>query len=159
MPRGVCAEYLHFTLFTLFTFQMMSLETAPFMFIRNLREANFEMFVTCIKAIVPWIFALNYIHYARWLPVYLQDQENLHDHAPSLYKLFSDGHFTVKQITRNFSNIAIDQAHKQSNKLVKIDGRAVGIFNSPRVLLSWLVASAEINSMLKDIDDDLLYCL
>ena len=51
---------------------MMSLEVVLFMLIRSLREANFEMFVTfVIKAIVPWMFALNYVHYARWLPVYL----------------------------------------------------------------------------------------
>ena len=76
-----------------------------------------------------------------------------------MYKLFSDEHFTVKKTTRNFSNIAIDQANKQNSKLVKIDGRAVDILNSPQALLSWPVASAEISSMLKDIDDDLLYCL
>ena len=50
----------------------MSLEVVLFMFIRSLREANFEMFLTfVIKTIVPWMFALNYVHYARWLPVYL----------------------------------------------------------------------------------------
>ena len=140
-------------------FQMMSLEVVLFMLIRSLREANFEMFVTfVIKAIVPWMFALNYVHYGRWLPVYLWDLENLHDHAPSLYKQFSDFHFTVKKTTQNFSNISIDQAHEQNNKLVKIDSAAVSILDSPQALLKWSVAGPEITSMLKGIDKPLLYC-
>ena len=44
--------------------QMMSLDIVLFMFVRSLREANFEMFVTCIKAIVPWLFALDDVHSA-----------------------------------------------------------------------------------------------
>ena len=56
-----------------------------------------------------------------------------------------------------FSNIAIDQAHEQNNKLDKIDGGAVSVLDSPRALLKWSVAGSEITSMLKDIDDDLLY--
>ena len=43
-------------------------------------------------------------------------------------------------------------------KLVKIDGGALGILDSPRALLKSSVASPEITSMLKDIDGDLLYC-
>ena len=48
-----------------------------------------------------------------------------------------------KKATCNFSNIAIDQAHKQNNKLVKIDGGAVGVLDSPRALLKRSVADPE----------------
>ena len=36
-----------------------------------LRKANLEMFITCLKAFHPWMFALDHVHYARWLLVYL----------------------------------------------------------------------------------------
>ena len=55
----------------------MSLEIALFMFLRSLREASFEI---CIKAYPLWMFALDHVHHARWLPVYLQDLENLYYH-------------------------------------------------------------------------------
>ena len=55
--------------------------------------------------------------------------------APSVYKEFIEGHFTVRKTINCFSNISIDQAHEQNNKLVKIDGSAVGILDSPCVLL------------------------
>ena len=125
------------------------------MFVRSLREANFEMFISCMKVIIPWMFALDHVHYARWLPVYLRDLENLKHSAPSLYKHFVDGHFTVKKTSHNFSNIATDQTHVQTNKLVKINGGAVGILDSPRVLLKWSIAGPEITSMLEALSDDI----
>ena len=129
------------------------------MFVRSHREANFEMFVTCLKCIIPWMFALDHVHYARWLPVYLRDLETLDEFAPSLFKHFLDGHFTVKKTNNNFSNIAIDQAHEQNNKLVKIDGGAVGILDSPRALLKWAVVTPEISSILEKFDNQMITSL
>ena len=135
----------------------MPLEIVLLMFVRSLREANVEMLVTCIKAIVPWMFDLDHVNYARWLPVYLQDFENMHGHANLLYGQFSDGNFTVKEKIGSFSNISIDHANKQNNNLAKSDGEAVGILDCPRALLKWSVAGLEITSMLKGTDDDLQY--
>ena len=50
---------------------MTSLEIVLFMFVRILRKANLEVFITCLKAFHPWMFALDHVHYARWLLVYL----------------------------------------------------------------------------------------
>ena len=76
---------------------MMLLEIVLFMFLRSLSEANFEMLVTHIKAIVPWMFAL--VYYARCLPVYLRDLENLHDHTPSLYSFQMDILLSRRKLT------------------------------------------------------------
>ena len=135
----------------------MSLQTTLFMFVRSLREANFEMFLACLKAIIPWMFALDHTHYAWWLPIYIQDLERLPLDDPALYQHFTDGHFTVKKTERNFSNIATDQAHKQNNKLVKISGGAVGILDSPAALLKWSIAGPEIKHMLESLDGSLDY--
>ena len=40
------------------------------------------------------------------------------------------GYFTVKKSKRKVSNIGIDQAHEQNNKLIKIDGGAIGLFDN-----------------------------
>ena len=65
--HSLCCE---FSANARYWFQMILLEIVLFVFIRSLREANFEMFVTFIKAIVPWMFALDHVHYARMLPVF-----------------------------------------------------------------------------------------
>ena len=54
-------------------FTVINLEVLLFMFIRSLRERDFPLFVTSLENIVPWMFSLNHIHYARWLPVFLED--------------------------------------------------------------------------------------
>ena len=114
----------------------MSLEIVLFLFVRKLREANFELLVDFIKAVIPWKFATENVHYPRWLSVYLEDLQNLQDCAHTLCKQFFIGHFPVKETTCNFSNTAIDRAQKQNSKFFKIDGEAVGILESPRILLN-----------------------
>ena len=78
------------------------------------------MFVLCLKAIVHYMFCFDHVHYARWLPIFIRDLECLETNAPSVYKEFLEGHFTVGKTANCFSNIAIDQAHEQNSKLVKL---------------------------------------
>ena len=54
-------------------FTAIDLEISLFMFVRSLREANFDLFVRCIKDILPWSFALDHVHYSRWVSVFLYD--------------------------------------------------------------------------------------
>ena len=48
----------------------------------------------------------------------------------------------------------IDQAHKQNNKLVKIDGGAIGILDNEDALLKWAVAGPFISDMLQQSAND-----
>ena len=77
------------------------------------------------------MFSLDQVHSAGWLPVFIRNLECLEANAPSVYKEFLEGHITVRKTTNHFSNITIDQAHEQNNKIVKIDDGAVGILDSP----------------------------
>ena len=43
----------------------------PVHVLKTSERSYFEMFVACIKTIVPWMFSLDHVHYARWLLVYL----------------------------------------------------------------------------------------
>ena len=69
---------------------------------------------------------------------------------------FKKGYFTVKRSNRTFSNIGIDQAHEQNNKLVKIHGEAIGIFDNQNAPLRWSVSTSIIAGMCnEDKEDDL----
>ena len=54
-------------------FTVIDLEVLLFMFIRSLREGDFPLFITSLENIVPWMFSLDQIHYARWLPILLEE--------------------------------------------------------------------------------------
>ena len=87
------------------------------------------------------MFALDHTHYARWIPVFIQDLEELD--AETL-TVFEKGYFTVKKSNRVFSNMGIDQAHEQNNKIVKIHGGAIGILDNTNALTRWSVSAPVI---------------
>ena len=118
------------------------------MFLKSIRDPNFDLFVRTLKEILPWTFALDHIHYARWLSVFVNDLCYLSKEHPDVFEQFISGFFTVKKSTRQFSNIGIDQAHEQNNKKVKVDGGAVGIFDNESALLDWSVAGPVIADIL-----------
>ena len=99
-------------------------------------------FLGCL--LVPWLFALDHTNYARWMPVHLHDLGALQKRRPEVYQELVKGAFTVRMSCRSFSAIAIDQAHEQNNALVKGDGGAIGLTESPEALRRWMVSGPEI---------------
>ena len=60
-------------------------------------EADFQVYVEALSKIVPWFFALDDIHYARWIPVHLYDLISLKEYHRSIYEQFRKGNFTLKK--------------------------------------------------------------
>ena len=137
-----------------FWFHVIELETILFSLTNSLRDADFGLFVQCVKDIMPWMFALDHTHYSRWMSVFLKDLQQIPSKYPSVFEEFKKGYFTVKNGNRKFSNIGIDQGHEQNNKLVKIEGGAIGIFDNPKALLRWAVAGPIVAQICKDAEDD-----
>lgn len=122
------------------------------MFVHSLRESNFESYVRSIAHILPWFFALNHHHYARWLSVHLRDMKMLETLHPDVAKEFYSGKFTVNKTKRPCSAISLDQAHEQLNALVKGVGGAVGLTENPQALLRWMVAGPEISRAVTEFE-------
>lgn len=133
---------------------VIELETLLFMLVRSLREGDFHMFVRSLEDIAPWMFALDHVHYARWLPVFINDLKLLPVKHPSIYEEFLEGKFVFQKTNRAFSCLPEDQAHEQNNKIVKIDGGAIGILQDPAALLKWMVACPEITRMLPSFETE-----
>ena len=55
-------------------FTVIELEILLFMFIKSLRDADFELYVRCVQDILPWMFSMDHIHYSRWMSVFLFDK-------------------------------------------------------------------------------------
>ncbi len=104
---------------------VLNMELMGLMFIRSHREGNFSLYVECLKAIVPWFFALDHHNYARWIPIHIRDMESLP--ASILIEFEENGCWIIQKTSNRFSSIAIDQAHEQNNAIVKGSGGAVGL--------------------------------
>ena len=61
--------------------------------------------------------------------------------------------FTIQKSNRTFSSIGIDQAHEQNNKIVKIDGGAVGLFDNEQAILEWTITGPYIAEMVSSFSD------
>ena len=75
----------------------MELEVCTLIYVRSLTEATIAMYLDTSTELVPWFFALEYINYARWIPVHLKDMAELAKKHPDIYREFSAGHFTVRK--------------------------------------------------------------
>ena len=119
---------------------VMELELLMLQFIKSLREGNFNDYLNSLNQLAPWFFALDHVHYARWLPVHIRDMNALTSTHPSIHSEFQNGNFVVQRSTNHFSYIAMDQSHEQLNKSIKGEGGAVGLTEDPVALRRWMIA-------------------
>ena len=56
---------------------IMEFEIAVLIFIHAHRTKQFDLYVESMEQLVQWIFALDHINYARWIPVHIQDMQSL----------------------------------------------------------------------------------
>ena len=102
------------------------------MFVRSLRNGNFEMFVKVLDQFLPWMFSINHTHYARWLNVYTQTLKNYLINIQKFMKSLKKGQFTVQKTQRIFCRISDDHAHEPNNKVIKGNSGATEIPAVPK---------------------------
>ena len=129
------------------------MEALYFMFIKSVRIGDFDTFLECLKAILPWFFALNHTQYSRWMPVFIQDFSTLERDHNKTYKAFKNGFFTVRKTNCVFLNMGIDQAHEENNKILKTASGVIGILDNRTALLKWAICGPVISEILKEEQD------
>ena len=98
------------------------------------------MYIDTLNQLVPWLFALDHVHYACWLPVHIRDMMVPRTMHPSIHDEFQNGNFVVQRSTHTFSRMALDQSHEQSNRCIKGEGGVVGLTDYPAALRRWMLA-------------------
>ena len=120
------------------------------MFMKSVRIGDFDFFLECLNAILPLFFALDHTQYSQWMPVFIQDFSTSERDHNETYKALKKGFFTVRKTNCVFSNIGIDQAHEQNNKILKTDGRVIRVLHKPIALLKWTICGPVISEILKE---------
>ena len=81
----------------------LKIELDYLLFVRSIRSRNFELYVLSIAKILPWLFALDHYHYARWLLIHLHDMQRLEQTDPQIHHEFCmKGHFVVSRRKNHF---------------------------------------------------------
>ena len=127
---------------------VLDMELAIFALIRSFREGNFELYRYALYEMIPYFFANNNVNYVRWIPINLLDMMVLEEQHPDVASEFHKGNFVNHKSRRDFSAMAIDQAHEQNNSIIKGDGGAIGLTEDPAALRRWMVADPEVSRLL-----------
>ena len=107
MVRKVCAEQPQAEYFGL----CQEIDLCVLEFVRSCRIADLTSYINSITTVMPYVFALDHLHYARNLPVFLHDLLVLAERHPSLYyELMENGNFMAQETAHAFSSMPIDQA-------------------------------------------------
>ena len=72
---------------------------------------------------------------------------------PEVEREFFKGHFVVHTSCKEFSSIAIDQAHEQTNAVIKDDAGAIGLTEDPTALRRWMIAGSEVSRLVTRYED------
>jgi len=129
----------------------LKLEVLFLQFMRSQRDGNFLMYLEVLGSIIPWMFAMDHFHYARWLSVHVRDLMQLEGECPTVWNEFLKGHFVTQKTSHKFSMMAHDQIHEQLNALVKGDGGIVGITENESALRRWMIAGPEMARIVSEV--------
>ena len=76
-------------------------------FVRALRTSDFVLYVESLAKLVPWFFASDHVHYARWLPVHIRDMATLGQRCPDIHDHSMPGCFTSNKSQKATGFLAI----------------------------------------------------
>jgi len=113
---------------------------------------DFALYRDLMKCIIPWFFALDHYHYARWLSIHWYDMATLDQTNRNTLVAFNNGDFVITRIQNPFSSMGIDQCHKQLNTIFKGDGGALGITEDEEKFRKRMVCGLEIAKMVKGFE-------
>ena len=131
----------------------LEIELIILMLVRSFRTSDFPLYIHALQQLLPWFFALDRTNYARWLSIHVQDLLTLPTSLPELLKQFQAGKFTVTKTSNPFSAMSIDQAHEQTNKIIKGDGGLFGVTDQSISTQRWLLAAPEIASFIQSYEE------
>ena len=96
-------------------------------FVRAEREGIWQLHLSSLSKMIPWMVMYDHTNYARYGPIYLSDMKQLSTTAPDVYNEFESGNFVIKSTTGRFNQIPVDQALEHVNKKGKTSGGLIGI--------------------------------
>lgn len=105
------------------------------LFIKAVKENNLRLYIQCMRAMCPLIFAADRFHYARYLPLHHAQLENISAEA---YELLNNNGISAARSTIPACRIPIDQCIEQTiNRSAKSTGGIIGFSKNINAYYRW----------------------
>jgi len=88
------------------------------------RTGSWELYLSCVEEVIPWVFAYDRQSYARDLIPFLDDMRHLPVRMPEVYTAFDKGHLSVPMGDRN--PFGRNEADKTIENTINRDCKAGG---------------------------------
>ena len=109
---------------------VFDLQVNYLMSIRSEREANSRLYILPLHKLIKWYFTFDNFNYSRWIRVHLFDLMTVETMFPDIYENFNKGFFTFQKSENQFSQMPLDQVHKQNNCPIESCGDATDLVNN-----------------------------
>ena len=118
-------------------------------FITACRSRDFESFLGSLESMIKYFFAHDLLNYARLMPVYLGQMNELERTDPEIWKAFKDGDFVVTQSRVPFTAMFTDQALEHEIRDLKKHGGMVGLSQDEAALDRLITITPHLSRMVK----------
>ena len=87
-----------------------------------------------------------HVHFRDMVQLFFAQQN------PEVHTEFINGNFVVQKSRRQFSLMAKDQAHEQSNKILQTKGGAAGLYENHEALMLFMLARPDCVRMVDEFE-------
>lgn len=112
------------------------------------RTGSWELYLSCVEEVIPWTFAYNRHHYAKYLVPYIADMRALPEVMPDVYAAFVQGHFSVQMSKNNpFGQNEADKTIENTiNRDCKTSGGYIGFSSNFAATQRWVLNNSRRSS-------------
>ena len=141
--RGFCNED-HGPLFAFWS-SYISMVELLLAFIRSIRTGDWTLHCSCLRSMLPWIYAYDRVNYARYMTIYVSEMEQLEKTHPTAHRELQQGQFAVQRAPGHaFAQVPVDQAIEQSlNRDSTTRGGIIGFSLKPGAVHRWIITTHE----------------
>ncbi|KAL5270870.1 hypothetical protein ACHWQZ_G001513 [Mnemiopsis leidyi] len=119
---------------------ILNFELLIILFVRAVRNRDFDLYVDVLAACVPYFFATDKVNYARWTPIHIAEIRHAKKNNSDLYKALEKT-FSISKLQKKGSAIGLDQLHEQNNEKIKRLSGGLSFLGSDQevVRLKWAI--------------------
>lgn len=96
-------------------------------FIKATRQGNWNLHLASLESLTKYFFALDKLHYARMVPLYIAEMRALEETDSDVWNEFRSGNFVVNKNKVSFCSIGPDHGIEHENRWMKVSGGLIGI--------------------------------
>ena len=130
-----------------FYLNFMKMYEILLLFTRATRQGLWDLHLASLELMIPFFFAHDLQNYARLMPEYIAQMNELKNIDPEIWHFFQQGNFSVNKSPHPFSAIGADHGIEQLNRELKVVGGVKGLLMNKNALHRFTLVAPVLDSI------------